>query len=114
MRSRRLQETHGWQKKQRRTFTEAFKAKVALSVIRGEGTVAELASRFSVHPNQVTSWKQQAIEGLKEVFADGRSRRAKDDEEHRARLSSADRPAPVRAGLVEKKIWRDPLKRSGR
>jgi transposase len=72
--------------RERRTFTEAFKAKVALAAIRGEGTVAELAGRFSVHPSQVTSWKQQAIEGLREVFADGRSRRAKEEEEHQARL----------------------------
>ncbi len=57
--------------RKRRTFTEAFKAKVALAAIRGEGTIAELASRFAVHPNQVTSWKQQAVEGLPEVFADG-------------------------------------------
>jgi transposase-like protein len=72
--------------RKRRTFTEAFKAKVALAAIRGEGTSAELASRFAVHPNQVTSWKQQAVEGLPEVFADGRSRREKDEEEHQARL----------------------------
>ena len=73
-------------KRERRTFTEVFKAKVALSAIRGEGTVAELAGRFSVHPNQVTSWKQQAIEGLAEVFADGRCRQSRDEEEHQARL----------------------------
>ena len=72
--------------RKRRTFTEPFKAKLALAAIRGEGTIVELASRFGVHPNQVTSWKQQAVEGLPEVFADGRSRRAKDDEEHQARL----------------------------
>jgi transposase-like protein len=73
-------------KRQRRTFTDVFKAKVALAAIRGEGTVAELASRFSVHPNQVTSWKQQAVESLREVFADGRSRQSRDQEEHQARL----------------------------
>ena len=72
--------------RKRRTFTEAFKAKVALAAIRGEGTVAELASRFGVHPNQVSTWKQQAVDGLAEVFADGRTRRAKDEEEHQARL----------------------------
>jgi len=72
--------------RKRRTFSEAFKAKVALAAIRSEGTIAELASRFAVHPSQVTSWKQQAVEGLREVFADGRSRRAKEDEEHQARL----------------------------
>lgn len=58
--------------KKRRTFSEGFKAKVALAAIRGEGTVAELATRFGVHPNQVTSWKKQAVDGLKKVFPDGR------------------------------------------
>ena len=34
----------------------------------------------------VTPWKQQAVAGLPEVFADDRSRREKDEEEHQARL----------------------------
>jgi len=39
-----------------------------------------------VHPNQVASWKRQAVDGLPDVFADGRSKKARDDEEHEARL----------------------------
>ena len=70
----------------RRTFTVAFKAKVALAAIRGEGTLAELASRFQVHPNQITTWKKQAVDGIADTLSDGRRRDAKDDEEHQARL----------------------------
>jgi transposase len=31
--------------------------------------VAELATRFGIHPNQVGDWKRQAVEGLTDVFA---------------------------------------------
>jgi transposase len=72
--------------RKRRTFTVAFKAKVALAAIRGEGTLAELASRFQVHPNQITTWKKQAVDGIADTLSDGRRRDAKDDEEHQARL----------------------------
>lgn len=72
--------------RKRRTFTEAFKAKVAMAAIRGEGTLAELASRFEVHPNQVATWKRQAVEGLPELFADGRGQPGRKDEEHEAKL----------------------------
>ncbi len=43
----------------RRNHTPAFKAKVALAVVMGDRTLAQLAAQFDVHLNQITSWKAQ-------------------------------------------------------
>jgi transposase len=47
----------------RRNHSPAFKAKVALAAIRGEKTLAELAQQFDVHPNQITQWLTQLLDG---------------------------------------------------
>ncbi len=52
----------------RRNFSTEFKAKVALAAIRGDGTMAELASRYDIHPNMIAKWKRQALSGMKEGF----------------------------------------------
>jgi transposase-like protein len=55
-------------RKPRRNHSAAFKARIALEAIRGEKTVAEIASHHEVHPNQVTMWKTQALENLVGIF----------------------------------------------
>jgi transposase InsO family protein len=52
----------------RRNHSPAFKAKVALAAIKGERTLAELAQQFDVHPNQITQWRAQLLEGASAVF----------------------------------------------
>jgi transposase-like protein len=57
----------------RRNHRPAFKAKVALAAIRGEKTLSELAELFDVHPNQITAWKAQLLDGAADVFGSGAS-----------------------------------------
>jgi transposase-like protein len=56
-------------RRSRRNHTPAFKAKVALAAIKDDRTLAQLAEQFDVHPNQISTWKDQLLEGASEVFA---------------------------------------------
>lgn len=58
-------------KRPRRNHSPAFKAKVALAAVKGEQTIAELAVRYDVHPNQVTQWKTQLLNSAAAVFNTG-------------------------------------------
>jgi transposase-like protein len=57
----------------RRNHSAAFKAKVALAAVKGERTLSELAEQFDIHPNQITQWKTQLLEGATGVFGEART-----------------------------------------
>ena len=52
----------------RRNHTAAFKSKVAIAALKGDETLAALAERFDIHPNQITQWRSQLLEGASGVF----------------------------------------------
>ena len=64
----------------RRRFTAEFKARVALEALRGDKTIQQIAAKHKVHPNQVSAWKRQAVDGLGEVFSNGANRACRDHE----------------------------------
>ncbi len=59
-------------KNKRRNHTAQFKAKVAFAAAKGDKTIAELASEFDVHPNQIAQWKKQLLQSLPELFSRSR------------------------------------------
>jgi transposase len=73
-------------KNKRRNHTAAFKAKVALAAAKGDKTIAELASEYEVHPNQITQWKKQLLESLPEIFSRRRQNEQYQQEELTAEL----------------------------
>jgi transposase-like protein len=55
-------------KAKRRKFTAAFKAQVAIEALKERKTLAELSKEFDVHPNMITTWKREFLEGASIVF----------------------------------------------
>ena len=73
-------------KNRRRNHGAQFKVKVALAAIKGDRTMAELASEFEVHPSQITQWKRQLFEAMPEVFSRRRQRSQQQQDELTAQL----------------------------
>jgi transposase-like protein len=65
-------------KKNRTRYSQEFKAKVALEALKEQKTINDIAGQYQIHPNQVTKWKSQLMQGASVLFEDGRKKKKED------------------------------------
>lgn len=73
-------------KKTRKKHSAAFKAEVALTVIRERETLSELSARYGVHPTVISSWKKSFLERSEELFSKDAPPKSEDFENERREL----------------------------
>jgi len=92
-------------KRQRRTHSAEFKARVALEALKGIKTINQIAQEEGLHPVQVSTWKKELQEGLVGVFASGAAQRhdAEKVERDRARLERKVGQLTIESDFLKKK-----------
>ena len=93
-------------KQNRRKHSPSLKAKVALEALKGEETIAELANRFEVHPNQVRKWKKALAEGAASIFGGDHDQERKASEALTAQLYQQIGQLKVERDFLESKLGR--------
>ena len=88
---------------QRNKFGAEFKAKVALEAIKGQRSLAEIASEFGVHPNQVGQWKKEVTDNLAGIFSGEIIRRTEEDDKLKDQLYSQIGQLKVEVDWLKKK-----------
>lgn len=88
----------------RKRYDAAFKAKVALEAIKEERTLAQLASDYGVHANQIGQWRKQLLEQLPTVFSERRKAGEQAREEKEAELYRQIGQLKVEVEWLKKKV----------
>lgn len=70
----------------RRRLSSKFKSQIVIEAFKENKTLAELSSEHSVHAQQITNWKKQAIDGMEDIFNDKRKKPNKDKENETSSL----------------------------
>lgn len=92
--------------KNRRNHSPEFKARVAIEALKGEATIAELGSRFEVHPNLVAKWKKALQDEASSIFGEDRSRKKEEAEKLTSQLYQQIGRLKVERDFLESRLGR--------
>lgn len=67
-------------KRTRRKFSASFKAKVAIEAIKEQSSLQELAAKYELHPNQISSWKREFLDNASLAFDSKSEKEASDSD----------------------------------
>ncbi len=81
----------------RKKYSKELKARIALDAIKGQKTIAELASEYGVHANQISIWKKQLLDAAPAAFSNGKDKDAEKKEVERDHLYKKGRPTANRS-----------------
>lgn len=70
----------------RRKFTSQFKTKVVLELLKERSSLTELAQKYEVAPQQLSTWKREFLTGAEQVFEKGTKSKKTEAEEEKEKL----------------------------
>lgn len=70
----------------RRKFTSKFKTKVVLAALKERESLSDLAQKYELHPQQISTWKREFLEGAEGVFEKGKLSKKSESEQEKDRL----------------------------
>ena len=88
----------------RKRYDSRFKACVVLEALKNQRTIAEIASEYGVHANQITKWKRQVLDGLPDIFSTRRERDQRDNEVLQSELYRQIGQLKVELDWMKKKV----------
>ena len=59
--------------KKKKNHSAGFKTKVVLEALQERETIQQIAKKYDVHPNQISTWKSKFLAGANQVFENGKS-----------------------------------------
>jgi len=88
-----------------KTYATEFKSRVALDAIKGELTVSQITSKHGIHSMQVSRWKQQALNAIKEAFNGKQKALQKNNQELTDQLYTQIGQMKVELDFLKKSAW---------